>query len=153
AFAILQSSVDSPLKKHVDDVSLRRFCYVSAAAASAGVLHGEMKWRRARLIFQSWIGACLEQQSDSSNASRSNGPVQWSRAIAILCVDHGAGIEKAADRFQLPFFIPGRASDVAIGRIVQRTAVAAVVCCIRIGACLEQDLHNLRSIAGRGQMQ
>src|SRR5262245_12526997 len=89
----LQPGTEAKGKKLIDDLSLRRDRDRAAAAASPGILHGEMKRRGAGFVFQQRVTACPEQDSNRSRASGSHRPVQRSCAVLVLQINVRACID------------------------------------------------------------
>src|SRR5262245_19771850 len=86
---------DANRQKLPDDLPLRRSRYFGAAAATASVLHGEVKRRRARLVFQHRIGAGFEKAFHRGGTARTHGAVERRRTILILRMDIRASVEQA----------------------------------------------------------
>src|SRR5262249_19604173 len=105
-------------KKVSDDLSLCGSGLLRPGSTSAGVLHGKVKRHGAGFVFPRRIAACLEKESYSSGTARAYGSVQGSSTILVLGIDVGAGVEQAADGFDLPFRIPRGAVNVAVRCVV-----------------------------------
>src|SRR5436190_23310716 len=97
-----------------------------------------MEWSGPGFVPGGRITSGFEKKIHGRSASRANSAMQRSRAVLVLGMDVGPILDQATDRRDLSFCVPCRSSDESVRRVMQRSAFAMILCCVRIGTGCEQ---------------